>query len=160
MNAFWSGCCKAKNNEEYRKVLKKRLLSVGIMITGGLVAAVLGFVILWKELLGIPEHQAGVLCGFGIGLIIGSVSLFIRIKTTLASEEKIKESRLRETDERELAVNSKALRMTAYIILVCLYLCMLIGGLFEPMITYICCLLIGIFLISYTVLKKYYQRKM
>ncbi|HKM35218.1 MAG TPA: hypothetical protein VJY54_10825 [Lachnospiraceae bacterium] len=160
MKALWRGSCKAKNNAEYRAVLKKRLVYLWITLLAGFIAAALGLIIFLLDILNITAFQSGILFGMGIGLILGSIIGMIRIYTTLSSEEKLKESRLKETDERELEVNSKALRMTAWILLVCLYILMLVGGLFEPIIMNVCSLLIGIFLISYTLLRFYYQKTM
>lgn len=160
MKAFWRGGCKAKNNEEYRGVLKKRLVNLWIALFAGIFAAALGLIIFYLDILIITAFQAGMLFGMGIGLMLGSIISIVRIYHTLSSEEKLKESRLKETDEREQEVNSKALRMTACIILACLYILMLVGGLFEPIVMYVCCLLIVIFLISYSLLRFYYQKTM
>lgn len=157
---FWRGACKAKNNIEYCIILKKRLFYLWIMFTAGLVAAILGVIVFWFELFNIEAFQAGILSGFGLGLIAGSITGMFRIRKTMSSEDKLKESRLKETDERELALNSKALRMSAYIVLICLYILMIIGGIFEPMIMYVCSFLIGIFLISYNLLRLHYQKTM
>ncbi len=157
---FWTGACKAKNNIEYYTILKKRLFYLWIMFSAGLVAAILGFIVFWFELFNIDAFQAGILSGFGIGLIAGSITGMFRIRKTMSSEDKLKESRLKETDERELALNSKALRMSAYIVLICLYILMIVGGIFEPIIMYVCSFLIGIFLISYYLLRLHYQKTM
>lgn len=160
MKAFWRGACKAKNNIEYCIILKKRLFYLWIMFTAGLVAAILGFIVFWFELFNIEAFQAGILSGFGVGLIVGSITGMFRIRKTMSSEDKLKESRLKETDERELALNSKALRMSAYIVLICIYILMIVGGIFEPMIMYVCSFLIGVFLISYNLLRFHYQKTM
>lgn len=157
---FWSGACKAKNNIEYCTILKKRLFYLWIMFSAGLVAAILGFIVFWFELFNIEAFQAGILSGFGLGLIAGSITGMFRIRKTMSSEDKLKESRLKETDERELALNSKAFRMSAYIVLICLYILMIVGGIFEPIIMYVCSFLIGIFLISYYLLRLHYQKTM
>lgn len=160
MKAFLRGGCKAKNNEEYRRVLKKRLVNNWIACCAGLFAAALGLGIYYFHISNITVFQSGLLFGVGIGLLLGTIINIISIYRALSNEEKLKENRLKETDERELEVNNRALRMTAYIILACLYILMILGGLFEPIIMYVCCLLIGIFLISYTLFRFYFQKTM
>ena len=60
-------------------------------------------------------------------------------------EEKLKEARLKETDERELEVANHALRFTAKIMLAVLYVFLIVGALFWEEIMLVCCILVGIF---------------
>ena len=84
----------------------------------------------------------------------------IKILKVLNNEERLKEERLRETDEREREVGNQALRLTAKITLAVLYIFLIVGGLFSEVIMMVCCILIGVFLLSYEIAKKYYEKQM
>ena len=105
------------------------------------------------------DYHQGVTYGMGTGLILGSIVAMLRIHRTLASEEKLKEQRLKETDEREVEISNMALRQTAKLLLAVLYLSMVFGALVSEELLDLCCLLIGIFLLSYIGFQKYYENK-
>lgn len=159
MKGLFCGGCKARNNEEYRIVLKKRRKRMLIPLIAGLLTVVLGILYIWK--CGFEDsYSLGFVFGFGTGLALGALIAMLKISRTLRDEEKLKAARLRETDERELEVDNQALRLTAKIMLMVLYVLLIIGGLFLPEIMTVCCLLIGVFLLSYEIAKKYYAKRM
>ena len=156
---FWSGC-KAKNNDEYRAVLKKRQAVYVLFILAGL--ATEGFVLFLYFLIQIHfgSYQLGFLLGLGAGLTLGSVIGLVRIHRRMADEEKLKEFRLKETDERELEVDSLALRATARTLLAALYITLIVAGVFEKKeLEHVCLGLVALFLFGYTVYRKYYETK-
>lgn len=157
MKGLFCGGCKAKNNEEYREVLKGRKRKLWILFSVGIITAVVGFGAGYflEEMM---PYQMGLVAGFGTGLAMGAVIALVRIYRLLSNEGRLKEQRLKETDERELEVDAKALRATAKLILMMLYLLMIVGGLFYEEIMGVCCLLICIFLISYILFKKHYEK--
>lgn len=151
--------CKAKNNEEYKKVLKKRLIKVRLISLAG-VLIILGAAVLFHMLPGkVDDYQQGVTYGMGAGLILGSIVAMLRIRKILANEEKLKAQRLKETDEREIEISSKALNQTAKLLLTVLYLSMVFGALVSEELLCLSSLLIGIFLLSYIGFQKYYENK-
>lgn len=157
MNGLFCGC-RAKNNEEYKTVLKKRRNKCWLLFGAGTVTAALSIVAAVFGADIADAYQIGIVSGLGGGLILGSLIAITRICRTLASEERLKEKRLRETDEREIEVANQALQVTSKIILVVLYILMIVGGLFSEEIFSTCILLIGIFLVSYTIGCKIYGK--
>lgn len=159
MKGLFCAHCKAKNNEEYKEVLKKRLVRVRLICLAGLLiiagAAALFYMLPEK----VDDYHQGFTYGMGAGLILGSVIAMIRIYRILADEERLKTQRLKETDEREVEISSMALRQTAKLLLAALYLSMVFGALVSEELLYLSCLLIGIFLISYIGFQKYYENK-
>lgn len=159
MKGLFCAHCKAKNNEEYREVLKKRLVRVRLLGTAGILM-VLGmrvlFSTLWKETDG---HRQSFIYGMGTGLMLGSMIAIFRIRRFLANEELLKRQRLKETDERELEIGNLALRQTAKLMLALFYVLMIFSILVSRELLYVCCLLIGIFLLSYMVFRRYYENK-
>lgn len=159
MKGLFCGGCKARNNEEYIKVLKQRQKKVSLLFAAGLVTMLIG-ILAWRLMEGIADYQFGLISGFGGGLTIGAILAIINIRSILKSEEKLKENRLKETDEREIETGRRALQTTAKIVLVALYVMMIVGSLFVEEVMFICGILIAVFLLSYVICQKYYERIM
>ncbi|MDE5801998.1 MAG: hypothetical protein K2I22_03660 [Lachnospiraceae bacterium] len=159
MKGLFCAHCKAKNNEEYREVLKKRLVRVRLLCLAGVLIILSAAVLFHTVLAEMDDYHQGVTYGMGTGLILGSIIAMLRIHRTLASEERLKEQRLKETDEREVEISNMALRQTAKLLLAVLYLSMVFGALVSEELLDVCCLLIGIFLLSYIGFQRYYENK-
>ena len=156
---FISGC-RAKNNEEYRAVLKKRQVGLGLFILAGLATEGLVLFLNFCTQIHFGDYQLGYLLGLGAGLILSGVVGVVRIHRRMANEEKLKEFRLKETDERELEVDSLALRATAKTLLVALYITLIVAGVFErEELLYVCFGLVALFLFGYAAYRKYYGTK-
>lgn len=159
MKGLFCGGCKARTNDEYREILKKRQKKILVLLIAGLLTVAAGIVYIGMN--GFEDsYTLGFVFGFGTGLALGAVLAMIKIWKTLQDEDKLKEARLKETDERELEVDNQALRLTAKIMLAALYVLLIIGGLFWEEIMVVCCLLVGIFLLSYEIAKRYYGKQM
>lgn len=159
MKGLFCAHCKARNNEEYKEVLKKRLVRVRLTCLAG-VLVIAGAAVLTCLLPGkVDDYHLGVTYGMGTGLILGSVIAMLRIRKTMTNEEKLKVQRLKETDEREIEIGNMALKQTAKLILAVLYLSMVFGALVSEELLCISSLLIGIFLLSYIGFQRYYENK-
>lgn len=161
MKGLFCSRCRAKNNEEYRAVLKKRQVRfcLCILVSVALMGLVL-FLCLCTQT-GFTEYRLGYLLGLGGGLALGGVIGLVRIRRTLADEEKLKEARLKETDERELEVDSLALLATGKILLLVLYVLLFVAGLIENEGLLVVCMgLIAVFLLGYAAFRKYYGAKL
>lgn len=160
MRGLFCPTCRARNNEEYRAVLKKRQRKLSLYLLAGIATEGICLFLHFCTPLTMSEYHLGFLLGLGGGLMLGGVMGIWRIRRRLASEEKLKEFRLRETDERELEVDSLALRATAKILLFVMYLLLLVSGIFDLEWLFRCCWgLIAIFLVSYFLCRKYYRTK-
>lgn len=150
----------AKNNEEYKIVLKKRnmLFSVGMII--GLITALFGLYAEKYMETSINEHMLGVYTGFGTGLFIGGAILIINNLLVMKNEEKLKESRLSCTDERNKEIESKAFRAASYVMIVVLYCVAMIGGLFYPLLVKVLLIVISSFALAYFTAYQIYKSKM
>lgn len=159
MKGLFCAHCKARNNEEYKEVLKKRLVRVRLTCLAGLLV-IAGAAVLTCLLPGkVDDYHLGVTYGMGTGLILGSIVAMLRIRKTMTNEEKLKVQRLKETDEREIEISNMAIKQTAKLILAVLYLSMVFGALVSEELLNLSCLLIGIFLLSYIGFQKYYENK-
>ena len=160
MKGLFCSVCKAKNNEEYRAVLKKRQVALGLFILAGLATEGLILFLYFIARIRIGEYQMGYLLGLGAGLMLGGVVGVVRIHRRMADEEKLKEFRLKETDERELEVDSLALRATAKTLLIALYVILIIAGVFDrEELVHVCLGLVAFFLLGYAAFRKYYGTK-
>lgn len=160
MKSLFNSRCKAKNNEEYRAVLKKRQVAAWLIILVGMATEGLVLFLNFCTRMHFGEYQMGYLLGVGAGLILGGVVAMVRIHRRLADEEKLKEYRLKETDERELEVDSLALRATAKILLVALYVTLIVAGVFDrEELVHVCFGLVALFLLGYAAFRKYYGTK-
>lgn len=160
MRSLLFPACRAKNNEEYRAVLKKRRISFCLFILAGMATA--GIILFLHFCAGVEftDYQLGYLLGMSAGLALGGVIGAARICLRMNSEEKLKEFRLKETDERELEVASLALRATAKLLLAAVYVVLIVAGVFgNEKLLYVCFGLIIIFLSGYTVFRKYYETR-
>ena len=100
---------KATNNEEFRKQLQaKNKALLGLILLGIISAAKMK----------VDDYMLGVYCGIGVGLICSGIVFLIRNKRLMKDEEKLKEARLQVTDERNIEIGSRALRMAAFVLLI------------------------------------------
>lgn len=151
--------CRAKNNEEYRTVLKKRAKRMYLLILAGILTV--GISLYLNSFMEITEYRLGFLLGLGVGLVLGAVIRLVKMRRQLEDEEKLKEARLLETDEREIEIGGLALRAASKVLLAVLYLALFVGGLFaREEILFISWVLIVVFLLSYAGFKKYYSARM
>ena len=150
----------AKTNEEYRKVVKVRML---IMTVVGIVgAATLAVALLagsyWEVT--IDELMLGFYTGIGTGLLAGAIVLLIKDAILLRSEEKLKNSRLNNSDERNHEISSKAIKFTMMIMLLAMYSVALIGGLYYPVLVKIITGIIFLSLMAYYGAYQFYKTRM
>lgn len=159
MKGLFCGGCKARNNDEYRIFLKKRQKRMWIFVLVGLLTVAAG-----TAYIGIngfeDSYTLGFVFGFGIGLALAALLFILKIQKIMRDEEKLKEARLKETDERELEVGNQALRAAAKMMLAALYVLLIIGGLFRQETMAVCWILMSVFLLSYIIAKKYFDKKM
>lgn len=160
MRGIFCGTTNARTNEEYKFVIKKRIkLIIGIIVIGIITAAVALYATFFMDAV-ISEHMLGVYTGLGVGLIIAGIILLINFIMLLGNEEKLKEHRLRDTDERIKEIETKALRVATIVMLIALYATLLIGGIFFPVISKFIVLIVCAFLLAYAIAFKYYNSKM
>jgi uncharacterized membrane protein len=159
MKGIFCGC-KARNNEEYRKVIKNRMKALIGLIIIGIITMAVGFGAESFIKTSINEHMLGVYSGVGVGLFVGGIILWIKNKLILNDDNKLKESRLSNTDERIQEIGNKSIRVAAFIMIIVMYVAALIGGLFYQILFQALILIIFAFIITYLIAFKYYSKKM
>lgn len=160
MKGLFCPVCKARNNEEYRAILKKRQMRMYWFIIGGIVTEGISLFAYFCPWIQLSDYRLGFLLGAGAGMAFGGMVGLIRIRGKLKDEEKLKEFRLKETDERELELDSLALQGAARILLAALYVLMIFGGVLNnDGLLNVSIGLLAIFLIGNMALRKYYESK-
>lgn len=157
LGMFCGGDC--KTNEEYKKVIKGRiLLFIGIIVLG-IITLVITF--LGDKYLNIKinENMISTYSGFGTGLTVVGVLLLIKNILILNNEEKLRKIRISNTDERNREISIKASRVALGFMIVSMYLVGLIGGIWYPEITQILFSIISLFLVVYVIAYKVISRK-
>lgn len=150
----------AKTNEEYKKVIKNRMKLMVAIIIIGIITATVGFGGEFYLEVPINDHMLGVYSGMGVGLFVAGIILWIKNRLLLNNDEKLKESRLSNTDERIQEIGNKAFRAATYVMLVALYATALIGGLFYPVLVKALVFIVWTFFLAYMIAFKYYNNKM
>lgn len=99
---------KANNNEEYKKIIKARMNLMVLIFVIGSITIILSLLskTIWK--ISINTSMLDIYNGFGTGLVVVSIIMWVKNKSILGNEEKLKQSRLNNNDERILEINNKA----------------------------------------------------
>lgn len=150
----------AKNNEEYRLVVQNRMKLMAAMMFIGILTS--GIALAAEEYLNtsINEHMIGVYTGVGAGLFVGGLILFIKHILLLNNEDKLKESRLMNSDERIQTIEGKAFRSATYVMITIIYIVGLIGGFYYPVLSTALAIIIVFFCAAYFISYQIYSRKM
>ncbi len=150
----------AKTNEEYRKVVKLRMLIMAFVGIAGAATLVVALVArnIWE--VAINEQMLGVYAGVGTGLLVGGIVLLIKDALLLRNEERLKNSRLECSDERNEEISNKAVKFTLAVVLFALYGVTLIGGLYYPILVKIMTGMIFLILLSYMGAYQFYKNRM
>ena len=142
---------KVTNNEEFRKQLQAKNKCLLGLILLGIISAATAYYMEFSGKMKVDDYMLGIYCGIGVGLICSGIVFLIRNKRLMKDEEKLKEARLQVTDERNIEIGSRALRMAAFVLLIVMYFAFLFGGLYDPMISKLMSCMICLFLIVYAI---------
>lgn len=159
MRGFFCGTT-AKTNEEYKKVVKKRMWLMGSLILVGIILALTAYVAFHSGVSAISDHTLGIYSGAGSGMSAAGVFFLIRDFLLLKNEAKLKQQRLEQSDERLTQIRDLALKPALFTMLATLITACLIGSIFYPVLIYILLITIWPFLIVYVIATRYYSRKM
>ena len=159
MNGIFCGTI-THTDEAYQKVIRFRMRVFVGMFVAGLLTFCAVFVVMNVRPELLSDYQAGTYTGFGSGLTFVSILLWLKNRNLLHDDEKRRKSRLSDSDERNIEISQKAMRMAAFVMIVALYVVGLIGGFFYPILTKVLLLLVCLFLLVYVVTFKWMEKKM
>lgn len=153
---------RAAGLEEYRRTVRGcRKIACGL--------AALGLLTLAAALLAVPELLAGsgredffsgFYSGVGTGVMAAAAVWYIRLGRLLGDEAALKRAYIKDTDERNRQINTRAL-LSAGLVLVCLlYIGLLTAGLFYPVLFWFCLAAAVLYVLLTLLFRWYYQRTM
>lgn len=148
-----------KTEEGYRTYIQQRILINIAVILFGVITFIVTIIAESKELFA-EDFMLGVYEGVGTGLVGAGVMLLIRNLIRLNNKDAAKKGRIEINDERNLEIYQKAIRIALFIMLIAIYIVMLIGGLWYPILTKVLSSLVCLFLFSYVVAYKMIEKKM
>ena len=150
----------ARTNEEYKKVLKRRNgWMIALVIMGAFIAA-MALMVQNSGTAALPEYILGVYCGFGTGLVLAGIILFVRNLILMKDENKLKQSRLENSDERLLEIGNKASMTAIKIMLLVGITGGLVAGIYEQVLIKALLFMIYVFFFSYIAAFAFFKRKM
>jgi hypothetical protein len=150
----------AATNEEYRKELKRKNWIMALIGVLGLAASVIAAVAWKSESAGLPDYMVGVYCGMGTGITLGCLILIGRNLLLFRDEEKLKRSRLENSDERLRQISGLAIRAAVLVMMIAALAAGLIGGIFYPILIKAFLFILYVFLFSYLIACRVYDKRM
>jgi hypothetical protein len=148
------------SDEEFKKVIKSRIILQGIMCFLGLATFGIVLFLRLKESLLLADYLQGVYTGVGSGLFGSSLVLLIKNVKLLKNPEKLHKTRITNTDERLIAINQIAIRVATVGLLIAMYIVAFVVGIKNPEMMNILFGLVCLFLVIYIVAYKIIQKKM
>jgi hypothetical protein len=158
MNGIFCSGNKANNNEEYKKVIKGRMTRMIFLFGVGCLTLAVSLFAKGNNQLSISDMMLGVYTGVGTGLMLAAFFLFVKNLFIIRDDEKLKNSRLENTDERIQDINVRATRIAALVLVFALYAVGLIGGLFYPVLINVTFGMVCLFLFSYLMAYRFYDK--
>lgn len=86
--------------------------------------------------------------------------MLIRNRRLLQDETKLKEARLKVTDERNVEIASKSIRIATITLVAAIYAVFLIGGFFYPVVSKFMVLLLLVFFLTYYIAHSILEKRM
>lgn len=147
----------AKTDEEFAEVLRKRRNLIPVLAMAGAAAIAASTFLLRSEE---RAFLAGLYMGVGCGLLAVCVVCFLKIRSILKDEKKIRMHRLKETDERNIQVVMKA-HYTATVLLIAVgYAVLLVSGFFSMEVFWTVWVLVMLYCVLFAIGKTFYERRM
>ncbi len=150
----------AKNDEEYRAVIKRRIAYYIIAMIIGLAMAVVSRWAYTEGLTKMSDLSLGFFSGAGIGITIACIAQIITNAVLLKNEKKLHESRIASSDERLASIESKARSISLTVLSFVLGGGCLIGGIFYPQLIFIFTAAVAVWAVSYVIAMLVYKNKM
>lgn len=151
---------KAQNNAEYRKKLERQNKYMWGVIVIGVITAVVAYCAEFFAEIKLDDFMLGVYSGVGVGLVAAGVGMLVRNRRLLGDENRLKEARLKVTDERNVEIASRAIKTATITLVAAVYAMFLIGGFFYPVISKFMMLLIAVFFLTYCVAYHVLNKRM
>ena len=150
----------AKTNEEYKKIIKTRMNLMILVFLLGLATIIVTLLMEYVWKVNMASRMLSFYCGIGTGISAAAAIIWIKHRLLLNNEEKLKESRLSNSDERLQEISHKSLEIAGLILLIGLYVSCLIGSFFYPELMKLLAVLVWVYVLGYFITYKVLQHKM
>lgn len=147
------------NNEEYKIYLKKMNRIMTVLFVIGVITLVTGLAALHIWNVAISEGTLYYYMGVGAGLMLGSAVVWMKNVRKMKDEKSLKKNRIEAADERNVQNRNAAVKAALIVLLIGMYLAMLIGALWYPVLKDILLFLVTLFIFSYVVAYRVISRK-
>lgn len=137
------------NVEEYKKVIKMRIAGELFLAVLGIATVAVSVIIKRMGTSVLPEFANGFLTGAGTGLAVAGIMFAIRMLRMLKNENQLREARIKESDERLVAINHSAIRLAALVLIAAMYVVMLVGVFFSKELVFALAGLVILFFVVY-----------
>lgn len=150
----------SKADREYHEKLRK--FNIGYFIAIVFMIACMVILLIGPRVyqLEISEHAAGFLMGFLSSITIVFILFLIRNRQIMQDAKKLRTQRIARTDERNVQISGKALRLTSLVMSLVLVLLSMIGSFISKELMYTATCLLWVFLISYLIGYFYFKKKL
>ncbi len=123
----------ATTNEKYREELNSKIKTLGLCV-GSLSCTVASISAIGHDRVGTLGHLMGFIAGACAGLIIFLAFTIFYIRSIMANEDKLRETRIKMSDERANEISKNALSSTAIPFFLIMYISCAIGGIYYPVL--------------------------
>ena len=155
MSSIWGP---ANTDEEYRETLKTRRRFIPVLMLGG--AASIAVSVILIRVREEKDFVAGLYMGLGCGILVASIILFLRIRSLLRDEKKLRMKRLQEFDERNIQITLKAHNTAGVLLIMTGYVIMLVSGFFSMEVFWTAWGLVMLYFVLFIVGRFIYDKRM
>jgi hypothetical protein len=150
----------ATTDKEYKSILKRRLILIGIILILGIITIIFSFLFSFGEDPHLSDFLSGVYCGVGGAVTVGSIINIVKIIHILKDEKKIKLKRIEEQDERNQMIAQKAMNTGGNIVLIITYIGLLVSGIFNIVVFWTLWVVVMVSSAIFAILHLYYNKKL
>lgn len=148
----------AKTDEEFREKLRQRKNFTPVMTILGMASIIASMFLLRSD--GDRDFVAGLYMGLGCGIIAVNIIWFLKIRSLLKDEKKLRMKRLKESDERNIQVTLKAHYTAGVLLILAGYMILLISGFFSMEVFWTVWALIMLYFFLFLIGKVIYEKRM
>lgn len=148
------------SDEEFAKKLKRRITyNIGLLFLGILTIAV-SIIVNANDIKFQNDFLNGFYMGVGSGFTACGIILLIRNVHILKSKKSFRKNKIEEQDERNLLIRDKAIKAAVFLVLICIYIALLVAGIFSMVVFYTLFAISILFSIAYILMYMYYNHKL
>lgn len=148
----------ANTDGEYRETLKRRRQFIPVLMLAGAASIAVSAVLTRSG--EDKDFLAGLYMGIGCGIIGAAAAWFVKIRSILKDEKKLRMKRLQEYDERNVQLNLKAHNTAGVLLLMTGYVIMLVSGFFSMEIFWTAWGLVMLYFILFIAVRMIYDKMM